>query len=212
MMGFVSLLQDKNAWLVNNSAKGSEEKEGVDMEETKLAKFEVICGEIKKWFGYDCFYLMFSSPLSPDCDNFAFSFGASTSCRSSIFDNYTENPYIAIAQKISGFGSLVGEVVTDTVQIVNAYKTAEATVTHYKIAPRNCMIFWMLFIAALDDEIYNNELDSIIDIAYCMDFNEAMIRDWCRAVEYIMQGNRFSDNCNLECETEEGKAFFLHQR
>ena len=181
-------------------------------EETRLAKFEVICGEIRKWFDYDYDEVSSLYFMGFDvCDDFTFSFGTST-CRSSIFDNYTENPYIAIAQKISGFGCLIGEVVTDTVQIVNAYKTAGVTVNQFGIAPRNCMIFWMLFIAALDDEIYNHELNSIIDFAYCMDFNEAMIRDWCRAVEYIMQGNRFSGNCNLECETEEGKAFFLHQR
>ena len=69
----------------------------------------------------------------------------------------------------------------------------------------------MLFTTAIDDEIYNNELSNIIDFAYCLDFNEVMIRDWCRAIEYVLAGNHLSENCDLVCESEEGKAFFLHK-
>lgn len=73
------------------------------------------------------------------------------------------------------------------------------------------IIFWMLFTTAIDDEIYNNELANIIDFAYCLDFNEAMIRDWCRAIEYVLAGNHLSEDCDLKCESEEGKQFFLHK-
>lgn len=73
------------------------------------------------------------------------------------------------------------------------------------------IIFWMLFTTAIDDEIYNNELSNIIDFAYCLDFNEVMIRDWCRAIEYVLDGNHLSEDCDLVCKTVEGKKFFLHK-
>lgn len=73
------------------------------------------------------------------------------------------------------------------------------------------IIFWMLFTTAINDEIYNSELSNIIDFAYCLDFNETMIRDWCRAIEYVLADNHLSENCDLVCESEEGKTFFLHK-
>lgn len=78
------------------------------------------------------------------------------------------------------------------------------------VALRNNLIFWALFLAAINDDIYNNELIGIIDLAYCLKFNEAMIRDWCKAVEYVLSGNQLKEGCDLQCETEEGKEYFLH--
>lgn len=91
--------------------------------------------------------------------------------------------------------------------VINLYKRnpTETKVQCYAI------IFWMLFTTAIDDEIYNNELAGIIYLAYNLDFSEEMIRDWCRAIEYILAGNRLNENCDLECESEEGKRFFLHK-
>ena len=72
-------------------------------------------------------------------------------------------------------------------------------------------VFWFFMLAAIDDRIYDDRLDYIIDVAYLMHFSEAMIRDWCRAVVYVLDGHTLSPDCDLICETEEGKAFFLHQ-
>lgn len=72
-------------------------------------------------------------------------------------------------------------------------------------------IFWNLFIIALDDDIYNNQLSNVIELAHYWNFNEPMLRDWCRAVEYVMNGNKLSKNCDFECETVEGAQFFLHK-
>lgn len=92
-------------------------------------------------------------------------------------------------------------------EIISLYK---GNIDKYKYKC-HFIIFWMLFTTAIDDEIYNNELSNIIDFAYCLDFNEVMIRDWCRAIEYVLAGNHFSEDCDLVCESEEGKAFFLHK-
>ncbi len=73
------------------------------------------------------------------------------------------------------------------------------------------LIFWLLFSASVNDEIYNNELSNIIDLAYCLGFDENMTRDWCKAVAYLIAGNRFGDGANLQLSTAAGKSFFLHQ-
>lgn len=70
-------------------------------------------------------------------------------------------------------------------------------------------LFWNLFLTAIDDEIYNSQLSRVIDLAFKFHFDEHMIRDWCRAVEYVLNGNRLSENCNLHCDTIEGGWFFL---
>ena len=91
--------------------------------------------------------------------------------------------------------------------VINLYKR-NPTETKAKCY---AIIFWMLFTTAIDDEIYNNELAGIIDLAYNLDFSEEMIRDWCRAIEYVLDGNHLSEDCDLVCKTVEGKKFFLHK-
>ena len=65
---------------------------------------------------------------------------------------------------------------------------------------------------AIDDDIYNKQLSNIIELAHYFDFDEPMMRDWCRAVEYVLAGNKLSEDCDLECETVEGARFFLHKK
>ena len=73
------------------------------------------------------------------------------------------------------------------------------------------LIFWLFLLAAVNEDIYNNELSSIIDFAYCLKFDVPMIQDWCHAVEYVLKGNHLTEECDLQCETDAGKKFFLHQ-
>lgn len=81
----------------------------------------------------------------------------------------------------------------------------------YKCVPIYWNIFWNLFIVALDDEIFNNQMSNVADLAFILGFDEHMMRDWCRAVEYVLSGNRLSQDCNLKCDTIEGENFFLHK-
>lgn len=73
------------------------------------------------------------------------------------------------------------------------------------------IIFWNLFLIALDDSLYNDQLPVIAELASYFGFDEPMMRDWCRAVEYVFAGNKLSEDCDLECETVEGARFFLHK-
>lgn len=189
-------------------------------EETKLAKFEVIVSEIQKWFnrGDGRMHSGFGFATIDEFPekNFAFDFSNGKHCRPNFLDTYNSNSYIASLQRTVGTTFPSDKVsITEISEIIKIYKDApkdSLVSADLSKRSRNQMMFWMLFMAALDDEIYNNELDSIIDIAYCMDFDEAMIRDWCHAVEYVMQGNRLREGCNFPCETLDGAAFFLHDR
>ena len=63
----------------------------------------------------------------------------------------------------------------------------------------------------MDDSLYNKYLSEVTDLAYCLCFTDDMIRDWCRAVAFVMEGHKLSADCGLQCESEAGKQFFLHQ-
>lgn len=70
------------------------------------------------------------------------------------------------------------------------------------------LIFWLLFSAAANDEIYNRELSNIVDLAYCFDFNEKTLRDWCKAVKFVATNGKLDKNSELQLETDEGQKFF----
>lgn len=72
-------------------------------------------------------------------------------------------------------------------------------------------IFWNIFLLSLDNEVYEKNLNDVIELAYYWDFDEPMMRDWCMAVEYVLAGNKLSEDCDFECETVEGLKFFLHR-
>ena len=65
---------------------------------------------------------------------------------------------------------------------------------------------------SLDDDIYNEQMPNVADLAFIFGFDEHMMRDWCRAVEYVLSCNRLSENCDLHCDTVEGAKFFLHEK
>ena len=84
-------------------------------------------------------------------------------------------------------------------------------------------MFWMFMMAALDERIYNDQLEYITDLAEMLEFNEPMVRDWCKAVVYVVGGGHLQDlakshgdeemnpeNNPLGLTTPEGREFFLH--
>lgn len=84
-------------------------------------------------------------------------------------------------------------------------------------------MFWMFMMAALDERIYNDQLEYITDLAEMLEFNEPMVRDWCKAAVYVVGGGHLQDlaksygdeemnpeNNSLGLTTHEGREFFLH--
>lgn len=77
--------------------------------------------------------------------------------------------------------------------------------------------------AALDERIYNDQLEYITDLAEMLEFNEPMVRDWCKATAYVVGGGHLQnlakshgdeemnpENNPLGLTTPEGLEFFLH--
>lgn len=84
-------------------------------------------------------------------------------------------------------------------------------------------MFWMFMMAALDERIYNDQLEYITDLAEMLEFNEPMVRDWCKAAVYVVGGGHLQglaksygdeemnpENNPLGLTTPEGREFFLH--
>lgn len=81
-------------------------------------------------------------------------------------------------------------------------------------------MFWMFMMAALDERIYNDQLEYITDLAEVLEFNEAMVRDWCKAAVFVAGGGRLQDLAEshpkklaenpLGLTTRIGQQFFLH--
>lgn len=84
----------------------------------------------------------------------------------------------------------------------------KSTFSGYQI--RGGIVFWALVLAAIDEEFYENEISMIADLAYLLKFNEAMMADWIKAVKYLLDGNMFSKNMNIDFKTKEANLFFKH--
>lgn len=109
------------------------------------------------------------------------------------------------------------QIISNAEDVINAFSSCKTMSTHRddnpnsEIAEYYELVFWLLFTAAIDDNIYNNSLSDIIDLAYCLEFNEEMINDWCKAIEFVFNGNQLcEEECNLKLDTKEGKWFFFH--
>lgn len=179
--------------------------------DSKLLKFETMVNEIRKYLiqretnGLFAAFADFSIDgdkiFSPKC-----------------IIKHIQNPYIKVLDDaLLHPHGIMGGFMKMGMGTNVSYITEKDLIESYKrnniVYRRQCyvVIFWMLFATAIDDEVYNNELSGIIDLSYCLEFNDAMIRDWCRAIEYVLAGNHLNDGCDLECESVEGKAFFLHK-
>lgn len=129
------------------------------------------------------------------------------------------NPYIKAIDDLIFIkkSQSIDEIMTNTNEAIMTSVNQEAPfepiirIDDYIQVYKSYCLFWMLFVLkiidALDDKIGIKIRSQAVEYG----FNEAMIRDWCRAIEYVLAGNNLSEDCDLECESEEGKLFFLHK-
>lgn len=73
------------------------------------------------------------------------------------------------------------------------------------------MIFWWLVILVLDTNLYRQYLNYLTDIADIFGFTEDMIKDWCEAVIYWLDGNDIDDKSKIEFLTIDANKFFKHK-
>ena len=189
---------------------GRHQMEKETVADSKLLKFETTVNEIREYLNPRKPYGGLLGQLGLLGKLTDFSIEENKIFSPKMYTKYTHNLYVkvlddALLQVDEIWRNRISYITEN--DVVKIYKTNE---DKYRFKSY-IFVFWMLFTTAIDDEIYNNELSGIIDLSYCLDFNEVMIRDWCRAIEYVLAGNHLSENCDLVCESEEGKAFFLHK-
>lgn len=202
-----------------------------DKEDMKIVKFKNKARELHdylNWFG------AFSDEaryLDQDTYGFPLIRWPYKNCRvkyiykpSFLEEGMQDNQYLSVLRNIivtSGqcavFINVKPTIISDAEDVINAFSSCKTIGTHRddnpnsEIADYYELVFWLLFTAAIDDNIYNNSLSDIIDLAYCLKFNEEMINDWCKAIEFVLNGNQLcEEECNLKLDTKEGKWFFFH--
>lgn len=67
------------------------------------------------------------------------------------------------------------------------------------------VIFFALMTIAIDNELYNENISIISDMAYIIGFNPEMMNDWIYVVKIILEGKKIDLK---KLNTEEGKFFF----
>lgn len=67
------------------------------------------------------------------------------------------------------------------------------------------VVFFGLIILAIDNDMYNEKLNVLIDFAFLTKFNVQMINDWIYVVKKILMAEPVLKD---EIETSEGKKFF----
>lgn len=127
------------------------------------------------------------------------------------FKRYNDDPVVAALESVFNPGK------SSPLEIINEQEMVQYFLDiKYRSGDKSAivtfrrLIFWLLFGAAANDEIYNNELSNIVDLAYCFDFNEKILRDWCKAVSFVAANGKLDKESPLKLETAEGKKFFIN--
>ena len=194
-------------------------QEGNNMDKIRLARFEMVLEKTCKWlYEYkDCFQ-----------DGFAilpFLFPVVDEVNGAI-NKYLENPFFLKVCEVCFDGGIVAmnPNIYWLLENINGLKDEEIFYckckksiygmemeyfASYKI--RGGLIFWVLVLAAIDEEFYRNEVNMIADFACMLGFNEDMMADWIKAVKYLLDGNMFNENMDIDFKTDEAKLFFKHE-
>ena len=117
----------------------------------------------------------------------------------------------------ANFGSWYNDGKTDSSEL----EIAIAKVEDLKFEPKNKILytnlmlyslFWNLFAIKEDQDIYEQEIQNVRNLASSLDVSEAMFDDCITVIEYIMGGNKLSGNTDLDLRTDECKGFFFHEK
>ena len=86
-------------------------------------------------------------------------------------------------------------------------------------------MFWMLFIAGIDEENYTENLRTISDMAVIFNFDEDHLKDWAMAVKSVLEevNNNYKMRTNqntteakilrtINYKTSEAKEFFIRKQ
>ena len=206
-------LADLNEIYEENTTEASSQT-GKTVNEVKLAKFEMVVRETCKW--------LLSPYETGDISSFVLLPFYLPILDNSKIDKYLENAYlekiysVCFDEEKSKLGPEV-QYLRSTIEELKDYVLFCKLDRYRDPAPcagsqiRGGLIFWALILVAIDEEFYKNEVNMIADLAYMLDFNEDMMADWIQAVKYLLGGNMFNENMNIDFKTAEAKLFFKHE-
>ena len=180
-------------------AFGRQDNKANDNADMKIVKFTTMVQEVDQ-------YLLGSSGRTGG----VFIFGKYKVYYSQILKRYNADPFISVMENIFNPGKAGPVDLIDEMAVIHTFKEMKNK-PEKKFNEYYRLIFWLLFAAAVNDEIYNNELPTIADFAYCLEFNEKMMGDWCVVVDYLLSGNHISEASKLPLESPQGISYFLHR-
>lgn len=198
-----------NMTRISSIQKESNEGMKVSNDDMKVAKFKVLCNWVNDCLnqGSNCdkgakIYLFYGKEYE---DNLFMSCVKEMCTR----ENSPNRVVISF-----GFNDSLneGDDISKLIDIVKEWKK-------FKIIPHNVhldtalkyrddVIFWNLLAVTLDENVYEKNINKIIDLAYMFEFSEAMIKDWCCAVEFVLSGNFKGDFEQLNFDTAEANQYF----
>lgn len=114
------------------------------------------------------------------------------------------NPYIEIISRITMPGMCKRKRDVDIKKLILEARTCiECGWQCCNLAAQ--LLFVSLLCLAIDNELYNEKLEIVSDVAYLIGFNEQMIEDWIAAVKKFLLAEKI---CYKEMKTEQARRFF----
>lgn len=71
------------------------------------------------------------------------------------------------------------------------------------------IVFWNLFLCAIDEEVYNTQLCRVVELAHSFKLNENIMSDLCGAVEQLLSNQKLEAIFDIHYSTEECTNFFF---
>ena len=109
--------------------------------------------------------------------------------------------------------------------IVKSIKECDGCTLGKNCNVRSHLMFWMLFIAGIDEENYTENLRTISDMAVIFNFDEDHLKDWAMAVKSVLEevNNNYKMRTNqntteakilrtINYKTSEAKEFFIRKQ
>lgn len=192
--------------------KNSNEGMKVSNDDMKVAKFKVLCNLVK------------------DCLNQGRNYESTAKIYLFYGEEYKNNLFMSCVKemctrgeceldiRIAGLGYLISEN-DDISKLISRVKGLKTLKESKNVSNQSIfldavskyewdVIFWNLLAVTLDENVFETNINKIIDLAYMFEFSEAMIKDWCRAVEFVLSGDFKEDFEQLNFETAEANQYF----
>lgn len=190
-----------------------------DISNAKLARFKEMINNIDKYFlsprqgGYlSAFFVTNYSkrrmPIEPVIDT---------------IEKYEHNilfkiTYESIFDNIIGdyeFNELIRDLHNNSpVTCVSTYENVHGDIMSEfsKMPPSvvaHSLLYWCIFLCAIDKDFYDNELNTISDTAAALDFTPEDVTDWCNAVKYTLKNNGIDGIQNEKFIGKKANTFFI---